>query len=101
MLNGDDCGSLSRKCKVFFDCNSENDSTEIVDVSEPTTCLYEIHMRSPLACEKLDEDYTMKVYPILKQELQLQWDLVFSQFKNGLITEKVRFTFILLYKKFF
>jgi hypothetical protein len=89
MINGDLCGNINRKCKVYLNCNQENDLTQITSVSEPTTCSYEIIMESPLACNKPEENLSMNVYPFLDKSMQIKWDVLYSEFKSGFITEKV------------
>lgn len=95
MLNGDECGSIgNRRANVFFTCNPTLNKTEIVEVNEPETCTYKIVLASPLVCESSTSDtelYTnsMHVYPCLEPTLKSQWDRVYSELIDGLITEKV------------
>lgn len=95
MKNGDECGSSgSRQSSIQFSCNSELQETQVETVSEPTTCNYVIVLSTPLACESLDStdqeiSYSMNVYPSLNESLRADWDRVYSEFKSGIITEKV------------
>jgi hypothetical protein len=45
-------------------------------------------MKTPLACEH-EMVYSMNVYAHLNQELKGKWNKVLSEFKDGIITEKV------------
>ena len=45
-------------------------------------------MKTPLACEH-ELVYSMNVYAHLNQDLKSKWNYVLSDFKNGIITEKV------------
>ena len=74
--------------KVILNCNRLTNTTEITHVSEPTTCRYEIEMKTPLACEH-DLIYSMNVYTHLNQDLKSKWNHVLSDFMNGIITQKV------------
>lgn len=74
---------------MVFECNRLTNTTEITHVSEPTTCKYEIEMKTPLACENEDLVYSMRVYGHLNDELKLKWNHIYSEFKMGVITQKV------------
>ncbi len=92
MLNGDECGSHGRRrTEVKFQCNSVNDTTCISEISEPSTCNYVIVLTTPLACENIENGWSMQVYPYLNESLKAEWDLFFTQFQNKLISEKVFF----------
>lgn len=108
MLNGDDCGANgNRQTKVIFKCNLQKigNKTEVESVSEPKTCKYEVVLKTNLVCNMTDfENYNMNeeeleatsqilpmnVYPHLNANLQKDWDQVLSEFKNNIITEKVK-----------
>lgn len=46
--NGSSCwNGPNRSCKVTLECGSEN---RVIDVSEPSTCVYEMKFQSPLGC---------------------------------------------------
>ena len=108
MLNGDDCGANgNRQTKVIFKCNLQKigNKTEVESVSEPKTCKYEVVLKTNLVCNISDfENYDMNeeelketsqilpmnVYPHLNANLQKDWDQVLSEFKNNIITEKVK-----------
>lgn len=97
-LNGDECGSVGRRStKVILVCNSASSLTEILRVSEPNTCKYEIELSSPFACETSNfiddtDDYiwSMNVYPHMNTSLKLKWDQIYSEHTNGFITDKVK-----------
>ena len=89
MLNGDECGSHGhRKTDINFICNKSSNSV-IKNITEPETCSYEVNLETPLACEDLSLGYTMHVYPVLSTDLKSEWNSIYSDFKNGIITEKV------------
>ena len=97
--NGDDCGIHgSRTTKVFLKCVQNSNSTEIVEVSEPSTCKYEMVLQTPLACEYTPEygHLTLNVYPYMNRILQIEWDSAKFELDNGIITENVS-SFILKY----
>jgi len=52
---GDRCAAKARSAVVHFSCSPEN---EVLDVSEPEVCLYEIQMNSPIACEEEEKETT-------------------------------------------
>ena len=90
MLNGDDCGSHGkRSTKIHFLCdtNAINDTQlgQIEQVSEPSTCNYELQLKTVLVCD----NQTMSVYPYLNETLKSEWDTAFSELKANLITQKV------------
>ena len=109
MKNGDDCGTHgNRETKVIFECNrlKNSNKTEIDSVSETRTCKYEVVLKTNLVCNQtnLEMDYIeydeedkdeeilpMNVYPHLNSTLQDQWDIVYTDFVNKLITEKVNY----------
>lgn len=89
MLNGDECGSSgSRRSQIYFKCDPQLNKTEVNEVSEPKTCSYKIVLSSSLVCET--QTNSMHVYPHLDERLKSEWDLVYSEFTNGFITEKVK-----------
>ena len=108
MLNGDDCGANgNRQTKVIFKCNLQKigNKTEVESVSEPKTCKYEVVLKTNLVCNISDfENYDMNeeelketsqilpmnVYPHLNVNLQKDWNQALSEFKNNIITEKVK-----------
>lgn len=99
MLNGDDCGSNGpRQAKIFLECNSNSSETEISEIKEPDTCKYEISLRTPIVCEY--NSNALKVYPYLNETLKSEWDHVYTEFKNNLITEKASFVSILFFDSF-
>jgi hypothetical protein len=90
MLNGDDCGShgkRSTKIRFICDTNPINDTQlgHIEQVSEPSTCSYEIHLKTVLVCD----NQTMSVYPYLNKAAKSEWDRAFSELNANLITKKV------------
>lgn len=70
--------------QVRLICGSND---EILNVSEPTRCKYELDFQTPAACY----NNSMFVYPWLPSDLQRQWNRVYSEFKAGIITQKVSF----------
>lgn len=96
MLNGDECGSNgNRQTLIKFECNQNETKTEIDKVSEPSTCKYEVILKTYLACNKTvgsEDEMSMNVYPYLNTSLKSEWDNAYSDFVNNLITEKVSFT---------
>jgi len=93
MLNGAECGSHgSRNTSIFIKCG--NDTTMIQNITEASTCSYEIDLVTPLACEEHDLGYTMKVYPLLDAELQIEMNQIYENFSKNLITKKVCLCFV-------
>jgi hypothetical protein len=108
MSNGDDCGSHgSRRTKIKLTCNNDttNFNHTLGDITEPATCNYEIKLITPLACESIENGWTMNVYPCLNESLKSEWDMVYSQFSKNLISEKViqfvDFNFSYIFQFFF
>jgi len=92
MADGDECGvNGNRQTTIHLNCNDQNNETEIQNVNEPKICSYEINMRSPLACEKTDLGYTMKVFSVLSPGLQVEWNRAFSDLVYKFINEDVYF----------
>ena len=84
MQNGDDCGGSEKKrsTKLFLKCANK---TEVLSANEPRMCEYEIVLNTPLVCN----DKAMLVYPSLNETFRREWDFIYSDFKNEIITEKV------------
>lgn len=90
MLNGDDCGSHGhRKTNINFICTNKSTIAEVKNITEPETCSYEVNLETPLACEDSSRGYTMHVYPMLSTDFQLEWNSIYSDFKNMIATKKV------------
>lgn len=92
MENGDDCGPIgSRRTRILFKCDRNSTKTEIEQAAEPSTCNYEITLSTSVICSDDDDvtESTMNVYPHLNATLKTEWDMIFSDLKNDLITEKV------------
>jgi hypothetical protein len=92
MLNGEVCGANgNREVKIKFICDSELDNLDVrvEEITEPKTCKYEIKLLTPLVCDQ----FSMNVYPNLNQTLKSEWDLLYSELHNDIITEKVFKTF--------
>ncbi len=88
MLNGDKCGSHgSRNTTIFLKCG--NQKTNIQNINEVSTCTYEIDLITPFSCEKHDLGYTMRVYPLLSVNLQIEMNRIYEDFSKKFITEKV------------
>ena len=96
--NGDDCGQNgNRQTRLKFKCNKSNDKTEIVSTREPKTCSYEIQMQTPLVCsDKILADDAhvsgqdmMNVYPYLNGTHRNEWDSLFTQLEQKMITPKM------------
>lgn len=100
MKNGDECGSSGqRQTRIQFRCSHSLEKTKIEEVSEPTTCNYLVVLSTPLVCDDQDDSddssYSMNVYPCLNETLRNEWDQAYTEFSNGLITEKVKVEFVL------
>lgn len=81
MRDGDTCGSRNRETKVVLVCSN---STKLVQVSEPSTCVYSLTFHTPLVCHP----HSLLVYPTLSEKLQKEWDEVEQARYEGLITEQ-------------
>lgn len=86
-----------------------SNSTKLVQVSEPSTCVYSLTFQTPLVCHPhsllgrsggglfcaaayvgLNGDCVwFVVYPVLSEKLQKEWDEVEQARYEGLITEQV------------
>lgn len=84
MQNGDDCGGSDKKrnAKLYLRCGNK---TEVLSANEPRMCDYEIELSTPLVCN----NKSLLVYPSLNESLRQEWDIIYSDFKNEIITEKV------------
>ncbi|CAF0873191.1 unnamed protein product [Brachionus calyciflorus] len=90
MLNGDDCGKQgARQAKIYFECNQSEINNQISEISEPSTCKYEIKFKTSLVCEQNYDTFTWNVYAYLNDSLKLEWNHLFTNLKDGLITEKM------------
>lgn len=76
---GDRCGDISRSTKVIFKCGNKS---EILNVTEPHTCHYEMLFRTPLVCHP----HAMLVYPTLTSDLQTAWDEIEGELARYEIT---------------
>ncbi|XP_076459735.1 N-acetylglucosamine-1-phosphotransferase subunit gamma-like [Babylonia areolata] len=81
MMDGDDCGQIHRSVKVKFECGN---SSDIVSVSEPSTCHYVLVFSTPLVCHP----QSMLVYPTLSAHLRAKWDQLEGQRHRKELTEK-------------
>lgn len=83
MKNGDDCGTNGkRQAKILFECGN---STQIAKIIEPSTCSYEIYLQTELVCD----NRSMLIYPNLNDSLRNVWNLLYTEYSNGLILKKV------------
>jgi hypothetical protein len=73
----------------------EDERTEIVDVSEPSTCKYEIKLNTRLVCknEAYDGEELLKVNLYMNESLSSQMNSIRLEFLKGIITEKVNLNF--------
>uniref|UniRef100_A0A3Q2UR27 N-acetylglucosamine-1-phosphate transferase subunit gamma n=1 Tax=Fundulus heteroclitus TaxID=8078 RepID=A0A3Q2UR27_FUNHE len=81
MRDGDTCGTRNRETKVILVCSN---SSRLVSVSEPSTCVYSLTFETPLVCHP----HSLLVYPTLDEKLQKEWDEVEQARYEGLITEQ-------------
>ncbi|XP_047233945.1 N-acetylglucosamine-1-phosphotransferase subunit gamma [Girardinichthys multiradiatus] len=81
MRDGDTCGTRNRETKVILLCSN---SSNLVQVSEPSTCVYSVTFETPLVCHP----HSLLVYPTLNEKLQKEWDEVEQARYEGLITEQ-------------
>uniref|UniRef100_A0A3P9PXD6 N-acetylglucosamine-1-phosphate transferase subunit gamma n=1 Tax=Poecilia reticulata TaxID=8081 RepID=A0A3P9PXD6_POERE len=81
MRDGDTCGTRNRETKVVLVCSN---SSKLVQVSEPSTCIYSLTFETPLVCHP----HSLLVYPTLNEKLQKEWDEVEQARYDGLITEQ-------------
>ncbi|XP_061563608.1 N-acetylglucosamine-1-phosphotransferase subunit gamma [Cololabis saira] len=81
MRDGDACGTRNRETKVILVCSP---SSKLVQVSEPSTCVYSLTFETPLVCHP----HSLLVYPTLKEKLQKKWDEAAQALYEGLVTEQ-------------
>ncbi|KAK3091220.1 hypothetical protein FSP39_018038 [Pinctada imbricata] len=81
MREGEKCGNIYRTVKVKFKCGEKH---EILNVTEPSTCNYEMWFSTPFVCHKL----SMLVYPTLSESLQSEWDSIERDLYTKDITQK-------------
>ncbi|XP_069503305.1 N-acetylglucosamine-1-phosphotransferase subunit gamma [Ambystoma mexicanum] len=79
MREGDSCGSKNRQTKVLLVCGKSN---KLVQVSEPSTCIYFLTFETPLVCHP----HSLLVYPTLTEALQRKWDEAEQAVFDELIT---------------
>ncbi|ELU09973.1 hypothetical protein CAPTEDRAFT_171631 [Capitella teleta] len=83
MREGDSCGTIFRSVKLLLTCGA-NVTPQIVSVSEPSTCAYEIVLNTSLVCHP----HSMLVYPTLDSEYQRRWDEIEGKLQADMITPK-------------
>lgn len=81
MSMGEQCGVHPREIDVKLVCGKDN---EILNVTEPGHCRYEMIFSTPLTCHQ----HSMLVYPALTKHLQHDWDQLLSEYTDEQITEK-------------
>ncbi|XP_043945480.1 N-acetylglucosamine-1-phosphotransferase subunit gamma isoform X2 [Protopterus annectens] len=81
MREGDSCGMKTRQTKVLLMCGRSN---KLINVSEPTTCIYSVTFETPLVCHP----HSLLVYPTLSEALQRKWDDAEQALYEELITEQ-------------
>uniref|UniRef100_A0A8C1JEW0 N-acetylglucosamine-1-phosphotransferase subunit gamma-like n=1 Tax=Cyprinus carpio TaxID=7962 RepID=A0A8C1JEW0_CYPCA len=81
MREGDSCGNKNRQTKVLLVCGN---SSKLVSVSEPQTCVYSLIFETPLVCHS----HSLLVYPVLSEMLQKEWDEIAQARYEDLITEQ-------------
>ncbi|XP_028989944.1 N-acetylglucosamine-1-phosphotransferase subunit gamma [Betta splendens] len=81
MREGDNCGTKNRETKVILICSN---SSRLVQVSEPSTCLYSLTFETPLVCHP----HSLLVYPALTETLQKEWDEAEQARYEGIITDQ-------------
>ncbi|ESP01094.1 hypothetical protein LOTGIDRAFT_66613, partial [Lottia gigantea] len=81
MKNGDGCNDRNREVKIYFKCGRK---TEILNVTEPSTCWYHMILQTPLVCPT----DAMLVYPVMSKEHQLEWDDIETKLFHQEITNK-------------
>ncbi|KAK7112806.1 N-acetylglucosamine-1-phosphotransferase subunit gamma-like [Littorina saxatilis] len=81
MQEGDDCGQIQRSLKVKLECGN---TTDIISVSEPSTCHYVMVFHTPLVCHP----QSLLVYPTLSTELRAKWDQLEGRRYRKELTEK-------------
>ncbi|XP_062848760.1 N-acetylglucosamine-1-phosphotransferase subunit gamma isoform X2 [Trichomycterus rosablanca] len=81
MREGDSCGNKNRQSKVLLTCGN---SSRLVRVSEPQTCLYLLVFETPLVCHA----HSLLVYPVLSERLRKEWDEIEQNRYEDLITEQ-------------
>lgn len=79
MREGDSCGNKNRQTKVLLVCGR---SHKLVQVSEPSTCVYSLTFETPLVCHP----HSLLVYPTLKETLRRKWDEAEQALYDELIT---------------
>ena len=68
--------------QIILSCGK---SHEIMNVTEPRHCEYEVLFHTPLVCHQ----HSMLVYPTLDEALRHRWDTLMSELQAEEITEKV------------
>ncbi|KAK2884901.1 N-acetylglucosamine-1-phosphotransferase subunit gamma isoform X2 [Channa argus] len=81
MRDGDTCGTRNRETKVILICSA---TSKLVQVSEPSTCVYSLTFETPLVCHP----HSLLVYPTLTKKLQREWDDAEQARYEGLITDQ-------------
>ena len=70
--------------QIYFECN--HNSSFISEITEPKTCNYKVIFKTPLVCHR----NSMLVYPHLNETFQIEWDNIYTEFQNQVVTEKVK-----------
>lgn len=73
---------LLRQAQVLLHCGPRN---ELTAVTEPDRCRYLAHFSTPLVC---GDDTVMAVYPRLQANHQRDWDVLYTEHLNGLLTDR-------------
>ncbi|GIX67413.1 n-acetylglucosamine-1-phosphotransferase subunit gamma [Caerostris extrusa] len=81
LKNGDHCGDVERSVKIILICGANE---TLLNVTEPSKCQYSAEFSTRYACH---ED-ALLVYPRMSSKLQKEWDLIYTDFRRGFITEK-------------
>ncbi|XP_058477491.1 N-acetylglucosamine-1-phosphotransferase subunit gamma isoform X1 [Solea solea] len=81
MRDGDTCGTRKRETKAILVCGV---SSKLVQVSEPSTCVYSLTFETPLVCHP----HSLLVYPTLTEKLQGVWDEAEQARYEALVTEQ-------------
>lgn len=81
MREGDPCGNKNRQTKILLTCGN---SSRLVGVSEPQTCVYLLTFETPLVCHA----HSLLVYPVLSEKLQKEWDELEQNRYEKLITDQ-------------
>lgn len=73
----------SRMFQVKLECGN---TTDIVSVTEPSTCHYLLAFTTPLVCHP----QSLLVYPTLSEALRAKWDALEGRRQRKELTEKVQ-----------